>query len=184
MKVITLGKVRAARDSSGPRKIKQEPKSALVRPRPHGFIDYIAEHGFHSVYLVTTAHGSPLKVGIAQDPVRRLVCLQNANFEQLRFHRFWWVSGRPIAARIEQAFKKHFAPDAIRGEWFNVSLSAAEAFIAESIRSLATWGIGQDDMLKLMEQWVHRRVERSLGPITHGRGLVEHAVNKGKRPIL
>jgi len=123
---------------------------------------------------VTTARDLPVKVGIAQDPLRRLAGLQNANFEQLRVHRFWWLPGRPIAARLERAFKKHFAPAAIRGEWFNVSLTAAEGFVEDSIRRVGTWGICQEDMAKLMEQSEHRRIEQSLARITPGNRFAQH----------
>jgi hypothetical protein len=137
--------------------------SLLLRhQRPHGFKDYIAEQGFHSVYLITTGKGWPVKVGIAADPVRRLNGLQNANFETLRFHRFWWVAGRPVAARIEQAFKARFATSAIRGEWFDVAATNAEAFIADTIHSLGTWGIDQEQAGRLMEEWQRHCMEKSL----------------------
>lgn len=115
---------------------------------------------------------TPSIFGIARDPARRLIGLQNAHFDQLQFHRFWWLPGRPIAAQIEHAFKKNFAPAAIRGEWFDVPLQAAETFIAEMIRSLGTWSIDQNDMVKLMEQWVQHRMERSLKRIRAGEPLL------------
>lgn len=136
--------------------------------RPFGFRDYVAEQGFHSVYLVTTVRDAPVKVGIAQDPIRRLGGLQNAHFESLRIYRLLWLPGRPIAARVERSFKMQFAHASIRGEWFDVSLPAAQAFIESSIRSVGTWGISQEDMLKLMEQWEQRRFERAVARITPG----------------
>jgi hypothetical protein len=146
-----------------------------VHQRPTGFRDFIAGHGFYSIYLVTTLRDAPVKIGIAQDPVRRLGALQNANFERLRIHRFWWVAGRPIAARVEQSFKSEFAPAAIRGEWFEAPLAAAEAFVESSIRSLGTWGISQDDMITFMEQWEQRRSERELEQIVPGRHLARYS---------
>lgn len=136
--------------------------------RPRGFNDYVAEQGFHTIYLVTTTRGSPIKVGIARDPVRRLGGLQNANFERLQFHRFWWLPGRPIAARIERAFKEQFASAAIRGEWFDVAPSQAETFIVNAIRSIGTWGIGEEEMASLMNEWEVRRMEQSLARISPG----------------
>lgn len=170
----------------GPPAIWSMSKNDIIsvgRNRPHDFRSYVAEQGFHTVYLVTTTRKTPLKVGIACDPVRRLGGLQNAHFDQLQFHRFWWLPGRPIAARIEQAFKQHFARSMIRGEWFDVSPSAAEAFVVGLIRSLGTWGIDQDDMVKLMQQWGDRRVERSVSAITPGKRL-GFPVTEGKWPML
>lgn len=134
--------------------------------RPHGFKDYVVEQGFHTIYLVTTTRNSPIKVGIARDPVRRLIGLQNAHFEQLLFHRFWWLPGRPIAARVEGAFKDHFASAAIRGEWFDVGPSQAETFIVNKIQSIGTWGIDQEYMARLMKDWELRRMEKSLARIS------------------
>lgn len=139
--------------------------------RPHGFQDYIAAQGFYAVYLVTTVWDAPIKVGIAQDTVRRLAGLQNANFEQLRIHRFWWLAGRPIAARVEKSFKKHFALAAIRGEWFDVSLGTAEAFIEGAIQSVGTWTLGQEDMVKFMQEWERRCGDRLFERISPGNQL-------------
>jgi hypothetical protein len=141
---------------------------SVRRQRPHGFKDYIAEQGFHTVYLVTTTRKSPVKVGIARDPVQRLGCLQSGHFEQLKFHRFWWLPGRPIAARIEREFKEYFAAAALRGEWFDVAPSKAEAFIADAIRTIGTWGIDQEEMARLMKQWELHQLERSLARISRG----------------
>jgi hypothetical protein len=139
---------------------------SVPRPRPPGFKNYVAQQGFHTVYLVTTARSCPTKVGIARDPVRRLGGLQAGHFDQLSFHRFWWLPGRPIAARIERQFKEHFAAMAVRGEWFDVAPPKAEAFIVEAIRSNGTWGIDQEEMAKLMKQWELHQLERSLSRIS------------------
>jgi hypothetical protein len=129
----------------------------LTERRPRGFQRYIVEQGFHGLYLVTTERRGPLKVGIASDPVARFANLQNAHFEPLRLYRLWWLPGYPISSRIERAFKEQFAPDLIRGEWFDVSTRKAEAFIEASIRSIGTWALGQEGMVERMEQWERRR---------------------------
>jgi len=120
--------------------------------RPHGFQEFVKKQGFHSLYLVTTDDGSPVKVGIAADPMERFAALQTANFVSLRMHRFWWMPGRKITVRIESAFKDHFQAHNIRGEWFDLSLSMAEAFIEASIRSLGTWGVRQSDLVGFMDR--------------------------------
>jgi hypothetical protein len=116
--------------------------------RQTGFKRFIEKHGFHAVYLATVPRGTPVKVGITNDPANRLSQLQNANFELLRFHRFWSVAGLPTAARAEKAFKDQFAPVNIRGEWFDVSLSDAKAFVEKCIRDLGTWAIDDEGMLR------------------------------------
>lgn len=125
--------------------------------RPLGFQDFVRKHGFDSLYLVTTDTDHPVKVGIAEDPLRRLSDLQTSNFTSLHIHRFWWMPGRRITARIESAFKDHFQSQNIRGEWFDLALPTAEAFIEASIRSLGTWGVRQSDLVGFMD---HRQRQK------------------------
>jgi hypothetical protein len=123
----------------------------VVVARPHGFQEFIKKQGFHSLYLVTTDTNSPVKVGIAANPVHRLGDLQSANFVELHIYRYWWMPGRRITARIESAFKDHFRSRNVRGEWFDLPLPTAEAFIETSIRSLGTWGVRQYDLVEFMD---------------------------------
>ena len=73
--------------------------------RPFGFRDYVRANGFHTVYILKTVHGSPVKIGISEDPVRRIAAIQASHFDELIFHRFWWVPGIAVATRIESGFK-------------------------------------------------------------------------------
>jgi len=125
--------------------------------RPIGFAEFVKKNGFHSVYLITPDSGNPVKVGVAEDPADRLGNLQTANFLPLRIHRFWWMPGKQVTLRVESAFKEHFQPQNIRGEWFDLPLETAEAFVEESIRSLGTWGVRQSDIVGLMDQWARKK---------------------------
>jgi hypothetical protein len=131
-----------------------------VEVRPYGFKRFIAKQGFHAIYLATIPSGNPVKIGITDDPVERLSVLQTAHFERLRFHRFWWVAGLPVAARLERAFKKHFAPVNIPGEWFDVPLPDAEAFIEKSACELGTWAVDDAGMLKFWEDCWRRKCSK------------------------
>ena len=124
----------------------------LTLSRPHGFQEFIRKQGFHSLYLVTTDTDSPVKVGIAEDPVKRLGDLQTANFVPLRMHRFWWMPGKRITARVESAFKERFQSMNVRGEWFDLPLQTAETFVEDAISSLGTWGVRQSDLVGFMDQ--------------------------------
>ena len=109
--------------------------------RPHGFRRFTKKQEFHSLYLVTTESATPVKVGIAANPHARFASHQSSNFVQLRLHRFWWVAGRQISVRIEGDFKEHFSGRCIRGEWFDVPLPEAVAFIEAGVRAIGTWGV-------------------------------------------
>ncbi len=139
--------------------------------RPRGFQEFIKKKGFHSLYLVTTDTDNPVKVGIATDPLRRMRQLQTSNFMSLRIHRFWWMPGQPITARVESAFKCHFQPQNVRGEWFDLPLSTAEEFIEASIRSLDTWGVRQSDLVGYMDHRERQRYGVPLDAPTPLRGV-------------
>jgi predicted GIY-YIG superfamily endonuclease len=126
--------------------------------RPMGFEEFISRQGFHTVYLVTPEiGGSPVKVGVASDPYSRLSSHQSSNFISLRLHRFWWVAGRQIAIRVEAAFKEHHRRQCVRGEWFDLPLPEAEAFIEGMFSGLGTWGVSEVDVMELFEHNMRRR---------------------------
>ena len=127
--------------------------------RPLGFREFIEKEGFHTVYLVTTERDSPVKVGIAADPAERFAHIQFHNFVRLRLHRVWWMAGRKISERTERAFKNHFAPRCIRGEWFDLPLGEAESFVEVQIRKFRTWGVPEADVVEFMEHCERRRLD-------------------------
>ncbi len=139
--------------------------------RPRGFQEFINKKGFHSLYLVTTDTDNPVKVGIAKNPEKRMADIQTSNFVSLRMHRFWWMPGKPVTARIECAFKCHFQPQNVRGEWFDLSLSTAEAFIETSIRCLGTWGVRQSDLVGYMDHQDRQKYGVPLDAPTPLRGV-------------
>ncbi|WP_425067850.1 GIY-YIG nuclease family protein [Reyranella sp.] len=130
--------------------------------RPHGFRRFTKKQAFHSLYLVTTESGTPVKVGIASNPHARFNAHQSSNFVPLRLHRFWWVAGRQISVRIEDDFKEHFGARCVRGEWFEVALPEAEAFIEAAVRTIGTWGVEEDQVIRLMDHYA--RQELSMPP--------------------
>jgi hypothetical protein len=135
---------------------------AMADKRAWGFRDYVKSHGFYAIYLLTPTRGWPLKVGISEDPRYRLQGLQNAHYEELTFHRFWWLPGVAMAARIEAAFKADFASSNIRGEWFRLNPNEAEAYIEAAIATLGIWSLNQQQMEWLHDRWARR--EYGLGP--------------------
>lgn len=134
--------------------------------RPWGFRDYIKSQGFRTLYVVKPVRGWPIKIGIANDPERRLNDLQVANFETLCFHRFWWMPGLPITSRIEAAFKRDFAAHNIRGEWFDVDPSDAVAYVENAIEQLNTWALTQSQMEHLLDRWARNyfTISDATGP--------------------
>ena len=130
--------------------------------RPHGFRRFTKKQEFHSIYLVTTESATPVKVGIAVNPSHRFASIQSSNFVQLRLHRFWWLPGRQITVRIESDFKEHFGARCVRGEWFDVALAEAVAFIEAAIRDIGTWGVVEKEVVGLMDHYARHKL--SIAP--------------------
>jgi hypothetical protein len=130
--------------------------------RPRGFRAFTKKQEFHSLYLVTTESGAPVKVGIATNPHARFSAIQTSHFVSLRLHRFWWLAGRQISIRIESDFKEHFRDRCIRGEWFDVTLLEAVAFVEAAVRAIGTWGVEEDQVIRLMDHYA--RQDLSMPP--------------------
>jgi hypothetical protein len=128
-----------------------------TRQKPWGFRDFVKIHGYCSVYLLDVGGECPIKVGITDNPERRLSDFQIAHFRALKFHSVWWLPGKAIAARLENAFKYYFYPEHIRGEWYDVTCAEAADFIEETIESLGTWGISQAKIEDRMIAWLRKR---------------------------
>ena len=127
-----------------------------MQQRPWGFRDFVKARGYCSLYLLSVGGDAPIKIGITSDPVSRLCDFQNANYRPVQYHRVWWTPGQPMAARLESAFKLHFLPDHVRGEWYNVSHEEATGFVEEAIVDFGTWGITQAEIEARMMQWARR----------------------------
>ena len=130
---------------------------AMADTRPWGFRDYVKSNGFHTVYLITPLRGWPTKIGITEDPVQRFLGLQSAHFDELAFHRFWWLPGVAVASRIEAGFKVGFADYNIRGEWFDMPPERAERQIEAAIGRLGIWSLTQSEMEHLFDDWARKK---------------------------
>lgn len=125
--------------------------------RPIGFRNYVRANGFHTVYLITPLCSGPVKIGITEDPVQRLGTIQASNYEELAFHRFWWLPGVAVASRIEAGFKGQFAESNIRGEWFDMPPLQAEEMVAAMIERLGIWSMTQSEMENLYDDWARKK---------------------------
>ena len=78
------------------------------------------------LYVVGTAPGAPLKIGISEDPFRRLKGIQNGNPLKLQVFQVWAVT-HPIP--IEGSVHIALADQRMVGEWFNCTLGDAHLAI-------------------------------------------------------
>ncbi len=124
--------------------------------RPWGFRDFVRMRGYSSLYLFSVGNTRPIKVGITDDPLRRLGDFQVAHYHTVDFLRVWWLPGKLIAARIKSAFKYNFIEEHIRGEWFDVTADDAIVFVHDTVKRLGTWGISQAEIEDRMMRWARK----------------------------
>lgn len=93
------------------------------------------------VYIVSRL-GGPRKIGIAADPVKRLVGLQTGSPEPLALEyqatasssEHAWASSKKLAFVVECGAHSRLRDRHISGEWFNVSLDEALAALDQAAR--------------------------------------------------
>lgn len=86
------------------------------------------------VYVIQ-AEGGPVKVGVAGDPLRRLVALQTASFARLSLH-FAKVVPSGQAAQVEARAHQQLADKRRAGEWFDVPAATAADALVSAARDL------------------------------------------------
>ena len=73
------------------------------------------------VYFISTKRKKVVKIGIANNPDKRLKTFQTANYEELVILRVIKVSNRDLAFKLETALHQKFKKYHIRGEWFKLT---------------------------------------------------------------
>lgn len=124
-------------------------------------------NGYHSVYIIECEREGPIKIGIATDPRKRFETIQCCNFFGLNLARHWWLAGKPIAQRIEAAFKERFSDLKIRGEWFDMTLDEATQGVLDEIVRLEMWCATDRVLLKFTgasDEAIDRAIEEHLHP--------------------
>lgn len=81
------------------------------------------------VYFITTSNSQRVKVGISNDPFKRLRALQTSNSEDLRI-ALLISCGRDFGkAGVEKAVHHSLGRSKVRGEWFDAASPAVSQFI-------------------------------------------------------
>lgn len=91
--------------------------------------DYMREIGVHCVYAVAPKCGSPTKIGVAADMVKRMSGLQTGNWEELVVQFLLWAPGKEATIRIESEIHLQLKERHISGEWFDLHVSEAPTII-------------------------------------------------------
>lgn len=137
-------------------------KSLVDRPR--GFTAYTQANAFHSVYLVTPDNGGqgPVKIGIADDPLKRFSSIQTSVWIDLRLHHWWWMAGKRLSERVEKAFIETHKDRHIRGEWFQMPPDEARGCAAEIVKQLCNWASTEGQMIRRFLRWEENKTMREF----------------------
>lgn len=90
---------------------------------------------------------SPVKVGVAQDPSRRLRALQTATPYELCIAKLFQLPTRQAARFVEKMFHKCQPDQRMRGEWFDINPKAACELVALDVATaIKTSGLNQHEI--------------------------------------
>lgn len=84
-----------------------------------------------AVYAIGREYGPPIKIGFSTRPRTRLVDLQIASPEELRFHAVCWVATKADATKLEAGCHRFLKGHGchVRGEWFDLDPKGAKMAI-------------------------------------------------------
>jgi hypothetical protein len=114
------------------KKFKEQPLSA---PGPRALQDQPC-----FIYVLATigkaGNCSPVKIGIASNPEKRLASIQTACPNPIRVQTFFGPMDRGLARAIEQEVHKFSAKRKLHGEWFDHDPAEAAGLVEDVIRLL------------------------------------------------
>jgi hypothetical protein len=131
--------------------------------RPRHFITFCRDQKISAVYVLEAVGYPYCKIGIADDPLRRLSGVQAGNWSELKLVDHWWTLGRELSFRVEQAVLKALIEHKVRGEWLEIS---KDRLIEEIQHHAAGMNIGlmdEEDIIPVAMDWQNHKDEKELG---------------------
>jgi hypothetical protein len=95
----------------------------------------------YAVYVVQSLRG-PIKIGVAENPERRLSTLQGGNPDEIRLEFYLCCADRESAYQVEAHLHRRYAAYRVNGEWFSIGIDSVISDIQWSLQlSRAVEGI-------------------------------------------
>jgi hypothetical protein len=122
-----------------------------------------------TIYLAGPKAGGPTKIGVAQNPIRRLEMLQVGCWTELMFYGlFWFIEGsafgvEALAHRIASKMGKR-----MYGEWVDMDPGGAAYVVASVIHSMQQVKVADSSMWLRQRQELMRLRGRMAEPIEDG----------------
>lgn len=79
------------------------------------------------IYFIGPGKGRPIKIGISNNPYKRLISMQTSHWEQLHILGSFWAETIPKARKVEQSAHKTARANGVHlsGEWFDIPCDKA-----------------------------------------------------------
>ena len=119
--------------------------------RPFGFQHFVELNGFRSLMLIAAQDGALVRIMSSSEPKGRFSKFKSDSTAPVELMRLWWLAGKPVARRIENAFAVQFEQSKRQDGWFEVSIGQAARFIEQMARDLGTWAIDEGCMIARMD---------------------------------
>jgi hypothetical protein len=96
------------------------------------------------VYIIApVGQDSPCKVGISDDPGKRVASLSTGSPVALRVAETYRFASRHSAAAMEQRFHASYADWRLNGEWFDIEFDDANYWLFENTIAIETGSYGE-----------------------------------------
>lgn len=86
-------------------------------------------HPFCYVYLIGPSEKKPVKVGIANNCLKRLGGVQTGNWAQLFVHKAYLCADVASARKVEQYTHRSLTKENMTGEWFDLDVPEAASVV-------------------------------------------------------
>lgn len=135
------------------RRILGASKGKSVANDKRGFYIFARAQRLHAIYVLA-APGHPYsKVGIADEPSRRLMGVQGGNWNKLKLHKHWWVMDAKLSKRVEQEVLSRLAEHNERGEWLKLPPQTVAETVEAAATDLNIGLMGVEELLPVAREW-------------------------------
>lgn len=119
-----------------------------------GFYTFARSQGLHSVYVMHSPGNEFCKVGIADEPYRRIRGLQGGNWSKIEVYDHWWTVDCSLSRRVEAEVLNRMAEHRAMGEWIKCSPEDLAAEVEAAAADLKIGLMRREDLEPIAEEWL------------------------------
>lgn len=124
-----------------------------VPPKQYGFYVFVRSQGLHAVYVVHSPGNDYCKVGVADEPYRRLGGIQGGNWSKLEIYDHWWTTDPKLSRRVEQETLLRLAEVRACGEWVKTTPEKLSAVVQQVAADFNIGLMKREDLEEVATEW-------------------------------